>query len=69
MADNTNGRNYPEPRFDSFISKATSRRQFIKGVIFSGAELGGTGGSALAVDLIQVGSEFPGEDLTINISL
>ena len=22
MADNTNGRNYPEPRFDSFVSKA-----------------------------------------------
>jgi hypothetical protein len=39
------------------------------GVIFSGAELGGTGGSALAVDLLQVGSDFPGEDLTINISL
>ena len=43
MADNTNGRNYPEPRFDSFVSKATSRRQFIKGVIFSGAAAAGGG--------------------------
>jgi aerobic-type carbon monoxide dehydrogenase small subunit (CoxS/CutS family) len=43
MADNTNGRNYPEPRFDSFVSKATSRRQFIKGVIFSGAAVTGGG--------------------------
>jgi aerobic-type carbon monoxide dehydrogenase small subunit (CoxS/CutS family) len=43
MADNTNGRNFPEPRFDSFVSKATSRRQFIKGVIFSGAAASGAG--------------------------
>ena len=43
MADNTNGRSYPEPRFDSFVSKATSRRQFIKGVIFSGAAASGAG--------------------------
>ena len=43
MADHTNGRNYPEPRFDSFVSKATSRRQFIKGVIFSGAAASGAG--------------------------
>jgi aerobic-type carbon monoxide dehydrogenase small subunit (CoxS/CutS family) len=43
MADNTNGRGHPEPRFDSFVSKATSRRQFIKGVIFSGAAAAGGG--------------------------
>jgi aerobic-type carbon monoxide dehydrogenase small subunit (CoxS/CutS family) len=43
MADNTNGRGYPEPRFDDFVSKATSRRQFIKGVIFSGAAVTGAG--------------------------
>jgi aerobic-type carbon monoxide dehydrogenase small subunit (CoxS/CutS family) len=43
MADNTTGRGYPEPRFDSFVSKATSRRQFIKGVIFSGAAVSGSG--------------------------
>ena len=43
MADNTNGRGYPEPRFDSFVSKAASRRQFIKGVIFSGAAVSGAG--------------------------
>jgi aerobic-type carbon monoxide dehydrogenase small subunit (CoxS/CutS family) len=43
MADNSNGRNYPEPRFDSFVSKATSRRTFIKGVIFSGAAASGAG--------------------------
>jgi aerobic-type carbon monoxide dehydrogenase small subunit (CoxS/CutS family) len=43
MADHTNGRNYPEPRFDTFVSKATSRRQFIKGVIFSGAAVSGGG--------------------------
>ena len=47
MADNTNGRGYPEPRFDSFVSKATSRRQFIKGVIFSGAAVIGRRLSAL----------------------
>jgi aerobic-type carbon monoxide dehydrogenase small subunit (CoxS/CutS family) len=43
MADNFNGRGYPEPRFDSFVSKATSRRNFIKGVIFSGAAVTGAG--------------------------
>ena len=43
MADSTNGRGYPEPRFDSFVSKAASRRQFIKGVIFSGAAVSGAG--------------------------
>jgi aerobic-type carbon monoxide dehydrogenase small subunit (CoxS/CutS family) len=43
MADNTNGRGFPEPRFDEFVSKATSRRQFIKGVIFSGAAVSGAG--------------------------
>ena len=43
MADNTNGGNYPEPRFDTVVSKATSRRQFIKGVIFSGAAVTGGG--------------------------
>jgi aerobic-type carbon monoxide dehydrogenase small subunit (CoxS/CutS family) len=43
MADHTNGRSYPEPRVDSFVSKATSRRQFIKGVIFSGAAASGAG--------------------------
>jgi aerobic-type carbon monoxide dehydrogenase small subunit (CoxS/CutS family) len=43
MADNTNGRGYPEPRFDQFVSKATSRRQFIKGVIASGAAVSGAG--------------------------
>jgi aerobic-type carbon monoxide dehydrogenase small subunit (CoxS/CutS family) len=43
MADSTNGRGYPEPRFDSFVSKATSRRLFIKGVIASGAAVSGAG--------------------------
>ena len=43
MADNTNGRGFPEPRFDSFVSKASSRRQFIKGVIASGAAVSGAG--------------------------
>ena len=43
MADDTNGRGYPEPRFDQFVSKATSRRTFIKGVIFSGAAAAGSG--------------------------
>jgi aerobic-type carbon monoxide dehydrogenase small subunit (CoxS/CutS family) len=43
MADHTNGRGHPEPRFDSFVSKAASRRQFIKGVIFSGAAVSGAG--------------------------
>ena len=35
MADNN--RDHPEPQFDQFVNKATSRRQFIKGVIASGA--------------------------------
>jgi aerobic-type carbon monoxide dehydrogenase small subunit (CoxS/CutS family) len=43
MADKPTGRVHPEPRFDSFVSKATSRRQFIKGVIFSGAAAAGGG--------------------------
>jgi aerobic-type carbon monoxide dehydrogenase small subunit (CoxS/CutS family) len=43
MADQTTGRGYPEPRIDSFVSKATSRRQFIKGVIASGAAVSGAG--------------------------
>ena len=43
MADHTNGRGHPEPRFDSFVSRAASRRQFIKGVIFSGAAVSGAG--------------------------
>ena len=43
MADNTNGRGHPEPRFDQFVSKATSRRRFIKGVIASGAAVSGAG--------------------------
>jgi aerobic-type carbon monoxide dehydrogenase small subunit (CoxS/CutS family) len=43
MADQTTGRGHPEPRFDGFVSKATSRRQFIKGVIASGAAVSGAG--------------------------
>jgi aerobic-type carbon monoxide dehydrogenase small subunit (CoxS/CutS family) len=43
MADNTNGGTPPEPRLDTFVSKATSRRQFIKGVIASGAAVSGAG--------------------------
>jgi len=43
MADNTNGRAHPEPRFDLFVSKATSRRNFIKSVIASGAAVSGAG--------------------------
>jgi aerobic-type carbon monoxide dehydrogenase small subunit (CoxS/CutS family) len=43
MADQPSGRGYPEPQFDSFVSKATSRRQFIKGVIASGAAVSGAG--------------------------
>lgn len=39
------------------------------GVVFSGAEIGAIGGGSLAVDIIQTGSEFPGEDLTINLTL
>ena len=37
MADDNDGRGYPEPRFDVPTSRATSRRQFIKRVIASGA--------------------------------
>jgi aerobic-type carbon monoxide dehydrogenase small subunit (CoxS/CutS family) len=51
MSDHTNHRNggsFPEPRYDqgplaSIASKATSRRQFIKGVIASGAAVSGAG--------------------------
>jgi aerobic-type carbon monoxide dehydrogenase small subunit (CoxS/CutS family) len=43
MADNTNGRDFPEPQFDQFVSKATSRRAFIKGVIASGAAVSASG--------------------------
>src|SRR5690348_3009311 len=43
MADNSNGRDLPEPKFDQFVSKATSRRQFIKGVIASGAAVSASG--------------------------
>jgi aerobic-type carbon monoxide dehydrogenase small subunit (CoxS/CutS family) len=43
MADNTNGRDFPEPQFDQFVSKATSRRTFIKGVIASGAAVSASG--------------------------
>jgi len=43
MADDNDGRGYPEPRFDIPTSRATSRRQFIKGVIASGAAVGSAG--------------------------
>jgi aerobic-type carbon monoxide dehydrogenase small subunit (CoxS/CutS family) len=43
MADNTDGRDFPEPQFDQFVSKATSRRTFIKGVIASGAAVSASG--------------------------
>jgi len=43
MADQPSGRGYPEPQFDNFVSKTTSRRQFIKGVIASGAAVSGAG--------------------------
>jgi aerobic-type carbon monoxide dehydrogenase small subunit (CoxS/CutS family) len=43
MADDNEGRGYPEPRFDIPTSRATSRRQFIKGVIASGAAVGSAG--------------------------
>jgi aerobic-type carbon monoxide dehydrogenase small subunit (CoxS/CutS family) len=43
MADDNDGRGYPEPRFDIPVSRATSRRQFIKGVIASGAAVGSAG--------------------------
>jgi len=43
MADENDGRGYPEPRFDVPTSRATSRRQFIKGVIASGAAVSSAG--------------------------
>ena len=43
MADDNDGRGYPEPRFDVPTSRATSRRQFIKGVIASGAAVSSAG--------------------------
>jgi aerobic-type carbon monoxide dehydrogenase small subunit (CoxS/CutS family) len=43
MADDNDGRGYPEPRFDIPTSRATSRRQFIKGVIASGAAVSSAG--------------------------
>ena len=43
MADESDGRGYPEPRFDVPTSRATSRRQFIKGVIASGAAVSSAG--------------------------
>jgi aerobic-type carbon monoxide dehydrogenase small subunit (CoxS/CutS family) len=50
MSDNTHDRNggFPEPRYDhgpltTVASKATSRRQFIKGVIASGAAVSSAG--------------------------
>jgi aerobic-type carbon monoxide dehydrogenase small subunit (CoxS/CutS family) len=43
MADDNDGRGYPEPRFDIPVSRATSRRRFIKGVIASGAAVGSAG--------------------------
>jgi len=43
MADDNDGRGYPEPRFDIPTSRATSRRQFIKGVIASSAAVSSAG--------------------------
>ena len=43
MAHDNDGRGYPEPRFDVPTSRATSRRQFIKGVIASGAAVSSAG--------------------------
>jgi aerobic-type carbon monoxide dehydrogenase small subunit (CoxS/CutS family) len=43
MADDNDGRGYPEPRFDIPTSRATSRRTFIKGVIASGAAVSSAG--------------------------
>jgi aerobic-type carbon monoxide dehydrogenase small subunit (CoxS/CutS family) len=43
MADENDGRGYPEPRYDVPTSRATSRRQFIKGVIASGAAVSSAG--------------------------
>jgi len=43
MADDNDGRGHPEPRFDVPTSRATSRRQFIKGVIASGAAVSSAG--------------------------
>jgi hypothetical protein len=39
------------------------------GVIFSGATLGSAGGAVITVNVIQAGAGFPGEDLTINLTL
>jgi len=41
MSDKTLG--YPEPRYDKILSAKASRRQFIKGVIASGAAVSGAG--------------------------
>jgi aerobic-type carbon monoxide dehydrogenase small subunit (CoxS/CutS family) len=43
MAEDNDGRGYPEPRFDVPTSRATSRRQFIKSVIASGAAVSSAG--------------------------
>jgi aerobic-type carbon monoxide dehydrogenase small subunit (CoxS/CutS family) len=43
MADDNDGRGFPEPRFDVPMSRATSRRQFIKSVIASGAAVSSAG--------------------------
>ena len=43
MADDNDGGGYPEPHFDVPTSRATSRRQFIKGVIASGAAVSSAG--------------------------
>jgi aerobic-type carbon monoxide dehydrogenase small subunit (CoxS/CutS family) len=44
MSDKTLGfGKYPEPRFDKVLSAKASRRQFIKGVIASGAAVSGAG--------------------------
>ena len=43
MADDNDGRGYPEPRFDIPTSRATSRRTFIMGVIASGAAVSSAG--------------------------
>jgi aerobic-type carbon monoxide dehydrogenase small subunit (CoxS/CutS family) len=43
MADDNDGRIYPEPRFDSPSTKRSNRRQFIKGVIASGAAVSSAG--------------------------
>jgi aerobic-type carbon monoxide dehydrogenase small subunit (CoxS/CutS family) len=44
MSDKNSGLGrYPEPRFDQVLSSKASRRQFIKGVIASGAAVSGAG--------------------------